>query len=109
MKSILIMALLLTSTVSSFAADVTRDQAVSACNALKGVLPVEDENIFTSPKYMSFCLRQMTFEVKEKRGAFILLEANGQTLEDMQTVCQVVIKQNPLAEIAVPTPVCEIM
>lgn len=109
MKRILIMALTLSASISTFAADLTRDQAVSACNALKGVLPVEDESIFTSPKYISFCLRQMTFEVKEKRGAFILLEANGQTIEDMQTVCQVVIKQNPLAEVAVPTPVCETM
>lgn len=103
MKSLFVFAALITGT-NAFAVTLTQAEKNQACALVREIIPTERGQGISQKA----CLEKFTFEVINKTGSITEVNMQGQTVEDMATVCTVFLKSSPLIEIAVPAPSCSL-
>jgi len=104
MKAQLTLAMIFTFGATAFADTLTLAEQNQACAIVRSIVPTEHGPGISQKD----CLEKFNFEVLEKTGSITVVDMNGQTVEDMATVCTVYLLSDPYIEIAVPAPSCSL-
>lgn len=99
-------ALSLFTAVTASAAEfrkATQNEKIAACNKAIPVMPSENGKRVT----LEACLK-FQFTAEDESPALTQIEMIGQTVEDMATVCDVVLVRNPAFEVMPAPPECRL-
>ena len=83
--------------------DLTRKEKTAACHKVKDLIPTETKMGVSLKTCLSF-----DFSVVNETSALKTIELLGQTVEDMTTVCTVVLVKDPRIEVAPAKTSCSL-